>query len=63
MNFLDQIAAPMILFQGLEDKIVPPNQALMMVEACQGQGATGRLSAVRGRATRLSPGQEYQACA
>lgn len=29
----DKLSAPVIFFQGLEDKIVPPNQAEMMVEA------------------------------
>jgi dipeptidyl aminopeptidase/acylaminoacyl peptidase len=29
----DRLSAPVIFFQGLEDKIVPPNQAEMMVEA------------------------------
>jgi dipeptidyl aminopeptidase/acylaminoacyl peptidase len=31
--FADRISAPMILFQGLEDQVVPPAQAEMMVEA------------------------------
>jgi len=38
INFLDQIQAPMILFQGLEDKVVPPNQAELIVEALRGRG-------------------------
>ena len=38
INFLDQIHAPMILFQGLEDKIVPPNQAELIVEALRKRG-------------------------
>jgi len=38
LNFLDQIRAPMILFQGLEDKIVPPNQAELIVEALRRNG-------------------------
>ena len=31
---LDKLSAPLILFQGLEDKIVPPNQAQMMYDIC-----------------------------
>jgi dipeptidyl aminopeptidase/acylaminoacyl peptidase len=31
--FTDRLSCPMILFQGLEDKVVPPNQAEKMVEA------------------------------
>jgi len=38
INFLDRINCPMILFQGLEDKIVPPNQAQMMFEAVKKKG-------------------------
>ncbi|MFY9618476.1 MAG: S9 family peptidase [Pyrinomonadaceae bacterium] len=33
VHFADQLSCPVIFFQGLEDKIVLPNQAEMMVEA------------------------------
>tara|TARA_B100001964_G_scaffold243692_2_gene322438 strand:- start:821 stop:1813 length:993 start_codon:yes stop_codon:yes gene_type:complete len=33
INNIDKISAPVILFQGLEDKVVPPNQAEMMRDA------------------------------
>jgi len=33
INFVDRLKAPVIFFQGLEDKIVPPNQAELMVAA------------------------------
>jgi len=33
INFTDQLSCPVIFFQGLEDKIVPPNQAEKMVAA------------------------------
>jgi dipeptidyl aminopeptidase/acylaminoacyl peptidase len=33
INYTDDLSCPIIFFQGLEDKIVPPNQAEKMVEA------------------------------
>ena len=33
IHHTDQLSCPIILLQGLEDKVVPPNQAEMMVEA------------------------------
>ena len=38
IHFTDRLSCPMILFQGLEDKIVPPNQAEMMFEAVRAKG-------------------------
>jgi dipeptidyl aminopeptidase/acylaminoacyl peptidase len=33
LHFADRLACPVILFQGLEDRVVPPSQAEMMVAA------------------------------
>jgi dipeptidyl aminopeptidase/acylaminoacyl peptidase len=33
VNFTDQLSCPVIFFQGLDDKVVPPNQAEAMVAA------------------------------
>ncbi len=38
INFTEKLACPVIFFQGLEDKVVPPNQAEMMVEALKQKG-------------------------
>ncbi len=36
--FTDQLRVPLILFQGLEDKVVPPSQAVLMFEAVRQKG-------------------------
>ena len=36
--FVDRLSCPLILFQGLEDKVVPPNQSEMMADALRKQG-------------------------
>lgn len=38
INFLDKLQTPMILFQGLDDKIVPPNQSELIVKALRKKG-------------------------
>ena len=38
INFMDQLATPMIILQGLEDEIVPPSQAEIMVNALESKG-------------------------
>lgn len=38
IHFTDRLSCPIIFFQGLEDKIVPPNQAEMMVAALRAKG-------------------------
>ncbi|MFH7030584.1 MAG: alpha/beta hydrolase family protein [Heteroscytonema crispum UTEX LB 1556] len=38
INFTENLACPVIFLQGLEDKVVPPNQAEMMVEALRAKG-------------------------
>jgi dipeptidyl aminopeptidase/acylaminoacyl peptidase len=38
INFPERLSCPVIFFQGLEDKVVPPDQAETMVEAIRGKG-------------------------
>jgi dipeptidyl aminopeptidase/acylaminoacyl peptidase len=38
IHFVDDISCPLILFQGLEDRVVPPNQAQMMYDAVNAKG-------------------------
>lgn len=38
IHFIDQLNCSLILFQGLEDKVVPPNQAEMMFDAVKAKG-------------------------
>ncbi len=38
IHFVDRLACPIILFQGLEDRVVPPNQSAMMADAARAKG-------------------------
>jgi dipeptidyl aminopeptidase/acylaminoacyl peptidase len=38
LAFTNQLSCPIIFFQGLEDKVVPPDQAEMMVDALKAKG-------------------------
>lgn len=38
IHFTDRLSCPIILFQGLDDKVVPPNQSAMMAEAVRQKG-------------------------
>jgi len=38
VHFTDQLSCPIIFFQGLQDKVVPPNQAEAMVAALRSKG-------------------------
>ncbi len=38
IHFVDRLSCPLILFQGLEDAVVPPNQAQMMYDAVKAKG-------------------------
>ena len=38
INFAERLSCPVIFFQGLEDRVVPPNQAEKMVQAIRAKG-------------------------
>ena len=38
IHFVDRLSCPIILFQGLEDRVVPPNQSEMMAAAARKKG-------------------------
>ena len=38
IHFMDRLSCPVIIFQGLEDRVVPPNQAAAMVDALRTKG-------------------------
>ena len=38
IHFTDRLSCPVIFFQGLDDKVVPPNQAEMMVQVLRTKG-------------------------
>ena len=38
INFAERLSCPVIFFQGLEDQVVPPSQAQLMVEALRSKG-------------------------
>jgi dipeptidyl aminopeptidase/acylaminoacyl peptidase len=38
IHFIDRLAVPLILFQGLDDKVVPPNQSAAMFDALNDKG-------------------------
>ena len=58
----DGIDRPLAVFQGLDDAIVPPNQAEMIVDgAARPRACPVAYLAVRGRAARLPPGARTSA--
>jgi len=48
IHFTERLSAPIILFQGLEDKVVPPDQATKMFEAVRAKGLPAAYLAFEG---------------
>ena len=60
INHADRIRAPVIVLQGLEDKVVPPSQSEIVVRGAASQRHPARLPRLRGRAARLPQGGHPQ---
>ncbi len=63
IHHVEGLSCPVIFFQGLEDEIVPPNQAETMVEALRAKGVPVAYLPFRGGAARVPAGGEHQAVA
>lgn len=48
IHHVERITAPVIVFQGLDDKVVPPNQSEAIVEALRGRGVPVEYHAFEG---------------
>ena len=53
IHHVDRLATPLILLQGTEDKVVPPDQAELMFAAVREKGLPVALRDVRGRGARV----------
>jgi dipeptidyl aminopeptidase/acylaminoacyl peptidase len=68
IHYVNRIAAPMILLQGLEDRVVPPSQAELMVAALTKKGLPVAYLAFEGeghgfrRAETIMRAQEAELC-
>ena len=57
IHSFDRIVAPMLITQGLDDKVVPPSQLDAMVAALHGRGIPHAAIALRRRGPRLPQGR------
>ena len=57
INFPERLSCPVIFFQGLEDKVVPPDQAETMVAGDESEGNSGLVRRLCRRAARLQAGE------
>ncbi len=59
ISHVDAFDTPLAVFQGAEDRVVPPEQAEAIVAALRGKGGAARLPALPRRAARLAAGGEH----
>jgi len=62
IHFTDRLSCPVILFQGLEDKIVPPNQAEMMVATLRENGLPVAYVAFKGERHGFHSAKNIKRC-
>ena len=62
IHFTDQLSCPVILFQGLEDMVVPPSQAELMVEALKAKGLPYVYLAFEGEQHGFRKAENIQRC-
>jgi dipeptidyl aminopeptidase/acylaminoacyl peptidase len=60
IHFADDISAPMILLQGLDDKVVPPNQAEMMIPVLASNGVPYAYVAFEGEGHGFRKGENVK---
>jgi dipeptidyl aminopeptidase/acylaminoacyl peptidase len=60
IHFTDRLSCPVILFQGLDDKVVPPSQAEMMVDALRAKGLPFAYIAFEGEAHGFRKAENIQ---
>jgi dipeptidyl aminopeptidase/acylaminoacyl peptidase len=63
IHYVDQISCPVILFQGLEDKVVPPSQAEIMVRALEAKKLPYAYLAFEGEQHGFRKAENIQRCA
>ncbi len=56
----DRVSVPLIIFQGKEDRVVPPSQSELMVEALRKRNRSVEVLCFRWRTARFPAGEEYR---
>ncbi len=62
IHFAEQLSCPVILFQGLEDKVVPPSQAELMVDVLKAKGLPHAYLAFEGEQHGFRRAETIQRC-